>query len=143
MHKTGPGYAEPFIQAASPLPAWASNDPGPSAAAAKEARKKAEQAKADEAAHTWNRQEARRKAQERSEQAMGAGSGANQKERQAMRTLGIDPSVTPDRATIRAAWKALSLKFHPDKYDGPEEQREANAAKFRETQEAYEFLTKP
>jgi len=51
------------------------------------------------------------------------------------RALGLKPGSSD--AEIRRAYKALVLKFHPDRGEG------SDAARFRELQEANEILTSP
>lgn len=49
------------------------------------------------------------------------------------RLLGLEPDADEDE--IRRAYKALVLKYHPDRGEG------SDAERFREIQEAYEILT--
>jgi molecular chaperone DnaJ len=48
-------------------------------------------------------------------------------------TLGLSPDADEDE--VRRAYKALVLKYHPDRGDG------SDSARFREVQQAYETLT--
>ena len=51
------------------------------------------------------------------------------------KALGLDPGCSED--DIRRAYKALVLRFHPDRGEGSDD------ARFREVQEAYEHLIDP
>src|SRR5215471_15955849 len=54
--------------------------------------------------------------------------------------LGVRPDATPEQ--IRAAYRELALRYHPDKHRGnPLE--ELAAAKLVEINRAYEMLTRP
>lgn len=56
-----------------------------------------------------------------------------------VKVLGIETSAT--QAEITAAWRTLSLEFHPDKVKEDGQRKEAQA-RFMEIQEAYELLSK-
>jgi DnaJ-domain-containing protein 1 len=57
-----------------------------------------------------------------------------------LKTLGLDDSATPE--LIKATYKKLVKLYHPDMFmQESGEVREASATKFREIQEAYEYLT--
>lgn len=60
------------------------------------------------------------------------GNGAHYK------SLGLDNGA--DKKSVKAAYRKLAMKYHPDRYDGDDKERAAN--KFREITEAYEALTK-
>lgn len=55
-------------------------------------------------------------------------------ERDLYQVLGVDNTASPEQ--IRKAYRALALKYHPDRPNG-------NAEKFRAVQEAYDILSDP
>lgn len=62
------------------------------------------------------------------------------KRRKACSCLGLEEKAT--LAEIKKAYRKLVQRYHPDKLlDATVQEREAAEAKFREIQEAYEFLT--
>lgn len=56
-------------------------------------------------------------------------------------TLGVSPSATDDE--VKAAYRSLALKYHPDRYAGKSDaERQAAEEKFKEINAAYEAIKK-
>lgn len=55
--------------------------------------------------------------------------------------LGVDKKATEQE--IKKAYRALALKYHPDKNTGTEEEKKEAEKKFKEISEAYAILSNP
>jgi DnaJ-class molecular chaperone len=54
--------------------------------------------------------------------------------------LGLNQRSNPDAKTIKAQFRTLSLKFHPDKNQGSDEAKAKATARFQDIHKAYEHL---
>lgn len=105
--------------------------------AREQSRREYEQAQRERAERERQRERAEQRARERAaNDSLNSLLGRSR----AYKTLGLDSSATP--VDIKKAFRALALKFHPDRATNDEE-RVAFAARFTEISSAYTLLVGP